>query len=1379
MTKIKNTKKGMAKKTLSMSLVVAMLATSNVPVWAAEFSDGTDAAVTSEAEAPVVDTVDEFSDNEAEAPVVADDTTNVSNAQAEADYTVNTNMQLKSDTWAKKLSFEKKNEKDTTETFEITKGGIPVNTFYYEVYYNGDMKTRSDSAVDFLGLNNALASDALGAPGVDVYKDGKAVSIKLYYDKECKDLIYTFNTTLKAVDISSASFSTSSSAAYNGQYQSPSGITLNVGSTTASQANGDLRIVFENNKYAKDVGSYKYAIEGVAEKGYTGSTGYTGTFTIDHKTPDEKSLSVVLSGTAVYNGTNTLPTVTVTDKTTGETLPSSMYTVKWNTGSTPAAGTKEYTSADVTITMMPDNNPDNDKEASEVVKYNFSGNVPSACVTGSFKISALDLSTLGSKYTIKVDPQNSNGAAINNKTIDWSEVKFIDKATNKEVKNKDIAKLLPLDKLTAKITAKAGEKTGKLTIEATNSASTDIINKYEADVVVANETITAEKVSVPKGTKINGVDVTTIPSATVAADGTVKLNSIKSTIETALNASTYTGSALEPLKDVFENLVWTTTLANGEHQKLRLGTDYTITYADNTSSYAVSKKKATVTLTFIGDYAGSFSYEFAIQQATAYVEGKDVPYVAGKNLYDADVKVYTKDSKNNEVAVPTNKYTVTTTKKALKKGDTAEATVVFTDPNYKIKYVTIGSNGKPVETDLTDKNADNCAYVQKVESNVVGKSFKDASITATVEGSYTYTGATVDPKVVVKDGDVTLVEGTDYKIVSKVGVEAGDAYVTIQGIGNYDGEKTVKYTIAKADLANAVVESSKKDKANYDRDYTGLAQAPDIATAKDNSGKVYITGVKIGTTSLKEYDPITKKGDFILTYDETAVSVGTYNFTITAVPGNKNVQGTFKGTYKIKPATLTAKFAWKSDKTTTVETVDKADGTKKNPLSVTDTGAYYTGKAITLADFKKKLVVTDKDNNVLTEDKDYRLVYKNNIDAGIATVEAYGLGNYAAVGSDGKETVIATLRFDIVGKTIAADQIKKVSDVEYAGGLPVEPEVVVTDETGKTRLVQGKDYTVSTTVVEVGEYTYNVVKIKGKGEYVTADSNNTQKNAVITSNDTSTKWKVTKKNLANTTISVDKNNNVTVMNGSVVVPSSEYDVKFSEDGKKVTVTAKADSKNYTGSKELTAEVAKVGAPVISNVKVSGNKATVILSGEADEAAGYDYVISTSKDPSDKDARVDVIKNQVQTTSTFKYVQQGTYYAYCHAWKRDENGKKVFGEWSNVYPFSVTAITPDTPEILSVKTSGSTITVTYKESANSTGYDVVLGTGSKKEHGETRPYNYGTYKKLNVKTGVCKATFKNVAKGTYYVGVHSWNRSASENNNKVFSKWSNLEKTTVK
>ena len=77
MTKIKNTKKGMAKKTLSMSLVVAMLATSNVPVWAAEFSDGSDVSV--ETEAPVAET---FSDDVTETPVVEDTTDNTAVATA-------------------------------------------------------------------------------------------------------------------------------------------------------------------------------------------------------------------------------------------------------------------------------------------------------------------------------------------------------------------------------------------------------------------------------------------------------------------------------------------------------------------------------------------------------------------------------------------------------------------------------------------------------------------------------------------------------------------------------------------------------------------------------------------------------------------------------------------------------------------------------------------------------------------------------------------------------------------------------------------------------------------------------------------------------------------------------------------------------------------------------------------------------------------------------------------------------------------------------------------------------------------------------------------------------------------------------------------------
>ena len=87
MTKIKNTKKGMAKKTLSMSLVVAMLATSNVPVWAAEFSDGSDASVATEADA--------FTADQTEAPAVEDAIEDTSAASIVTDGDITTDLKVK------------------------------------------------------------------------------------------------------------------------------------------------------------------------------------------------------------------------------------------------------------------------------------------------------------------------------------------------------------------------------------------------------------------------------------------------------------------------------------------------------------------------------------------------------------------------------------------------------------------------------------------------------------------------------------------------------------------------------------------------------------------------------------------------------------------------------------------------------------------------------------------------------------------------------------------------------------------------------------------------------------------------------------------------------------------------------------------------------------------------------------------------------------------------------------------------------------------------------------------------------------------------------------------------------------------------------------
>ena len=1289
MTKIKNTKKGMAKKTLSMSLVVAMLATSNVPVWAAEFSDGSDtAAVTSEA------ATSDFTDTEA--PVV-DDTTDVSTAQAVEGYSVDTNEELKAGDWATGLVFGPKAGVDAKDAkFVISdKNGVAVKATTVEVYSGSDLLTTK--AVSNGNIAAALSSVNVG---LDAYKNSKQVTVKVYVADE-KEAVYEMTAAVNPVSIEDGSwnvFVSSLSGIYNGNIQVP---LIEVKNSAGEKASCIVKFVDEAE--AKNVGEYQVYAEGNDEEGFTGTLTNNDAFykyRIDPATPNKDNLSVAISGNATYNG-DTKPTVVVTDKLSGAVIPASLYDVAVTSG---AVGS--YTKDNVTVTLK--------ANAGNVVNNFVAGVVPAECVSGSYTVSALDLSKLGEKYTVNVNDKKTN---VN---VEADDITFTDKSTGAVLAYN---KVIPAG-VTIVTSDNKTVGTGKVTLKVTNPKDTNIVGEFSTSFNVVNATVTKADVAVAAGTKIG---TTTFAKKTSLADA-----GLEAEVTKALANQAYTGSAIEPLKDIFSNLVLAKS-ATVADQKLVLGTDYDLTYTDNTDSKVVSKKSATITLTFKGSYSGKISYTFDIAQAEATVEGQNIEVVVGQNSYDVVAKVVVGSKE-----VPAADYTVTTEKKATKGiGDTATGVVVFNNKNYIIK----GGN----------VNGEGYAY-KNISSTVVAKDI--SKCTGTVEGSYVYTGEKIEPKLVVKDGNTTLVEGVDYTIVSKTGTNAGVAHVTIKGIGNYTGTLTVDYTIAKANLANATVLNA-AGKADYDVEYIGTAQKPNVAT------------VKIGNKVLTPYNPVTKTGDYTITYDENAVEVGSYSFTIKAVAGSKNVEGEYTGTFKVTPNQLSGHFESK---------LGGKAADPKNPLAVKETGAYYTGSAITIDSFKTKYVLkNDKDGKVLTEGKDYELVYTDNVNAGVATVVAYGLGNYAKVDKDGKKKAIASMTYYIEGEgIISTDWIQKISDVEYAGGLAVEPEVVVVKPGTKERLVQGKDYTVTTEVTKIGKYTQADVTITGNGAYTTTDTANTK--LTISK---SLAWNVTKKDLANTTISVDsESKKVTVMNGTVVVPSSEYDVAFSEDGKKVTVTAKADSKYYTGSKVQDVDVATVGAPVISDVKVVGNKATVVLSEDVDNATGYDYVISTDRDCITNKNYTSISKNQVQTSTTFKYVDKGVYYAYCHAWKRDENGKKVFGEWSNAYPFSVTAITPDAPVITDVKVSGSTIKVTYKAAANATGYDVVLGTSSKKENGETRPYHYGDHKVLNLKEGTVTATFKNVPKGTWVVGMHAFNRT-SEDGKKVFSPWSNLKKATVK
>ena len=1336
MTKIKNTKKGMAKKTLSMSLVVAMLATSNVPVWAAEFSDGSDVAVATET--PVAE---EFNDD-ADATPVVDDTENAAVAEE-------TSVESKYDFSNVKLTanpaWDNTGTPIITGTIKDDKGvAIAANKLKYDWIVDG-VKTGS-YAKDAADLSTSSSAFKLDKSYI-----GSSIKVRFYdatesttEDKTVK--VYDLGT-IQAIDINKAVgiSVTNPTVDYCGKVPEQA---VTVTDTKKIGVTKDSFTYSYNSTNGANAGSTVTVTatlkpEKAAELGYAGQCSTTYSISKATGLRDEQvDITVIPKTAGEYTGSNielSPSDVVAKIKDTDVVLP--VKKVETTTSAATVKGTTVNDNANLLITF--------DEDALKAT-----GNFANGFGKTAYKavsITQRDLKKCSAKLNVTYTKANVNASGF---TVNLNRLDITD-ANGKK---------LNLTSSDVSVSVKAqnydhvGTYDDAITIIAKKNGN--CINSVTADLVISDKNFDAD-------------------NATFTNASTLGLYS------TASDAWSNRASKYQ----TYENKEITFTKEQlGDFLPKGTGKDFdnfsfNFSYANNTNA---STEKNLATLTVTGkagsEYAGcSKTFYFVIEPAevkattnkttntvtTAVkdtVKGVEVVAGASAESYKDAIGLVLKAKNKPTTLNPeidtfdladgtdyTCKYSFVDTNKddldidadSNVAGQFVKVVATLKNPNYAVADDDVKSSSNNVLVEGDKSKGTVTVYVPLVEKTI-------ANTEITLEkDSYVYTGENIIPKVTVKAGDKVLKEGTDYSVSVKNGVDAGTATVVItalDGSGYRPGSQITKdFTITKAKTSDLTVEISNKNNIVYD----GKAW-------KDASGHAVNYVLKLG-------NKVISNSLFKVTWGDNVDAGKTAGkFTLTPkTSAAKNFEGTKDVTFEIKGETVTG----------TLKIYD--DNGKDITSTVTGTKYYYTGSPIT---FDNVIFTgTNSKGGKLVKDKDYQLVYVDNTDAGTAHVAIVGKGNYVGSNTitkaDGTklDNVIASLSYTITGAKFSAKHIT-VSNGVYASGLVVKPNVsvVVNGET----LVEGKDYelsydtskainategkTIKFVVKGIHKYAGTVVDSAANGDYLV--------------------FGIDKFDLKNASVTSD-GKTVTVRNGNVVVPSTEYTYEI-KDGK-VTVTATEGNKNYTGTITTDVNNTFVGAPIISNVKVVGNKATVVLSDEAEGASGYDYVISTSKDPSDKDARIDVVKNQVQTTANFKYVPQGTYYAYCHAWTRDENGKKVFGGWSNSYAFSVTAITPDTPEILSVKAKGSTITVTYKESANSTGYDVVLGKGSKKEHGETRPYQYGKYKKLNVKPGVCKAVFKNVPAGTYYAGVHSWNRTASENDNKVFSKWSNLETAKVK
>lgn len=279
--------------------------------------------------------------------------------------------------------------------------------------------------------------------------------------------------------------------------------------------------------------------------------------------------------------------------------------------------------------------------------------------------------------------------------------------------------------------------------------------------------------------------------------------------------------------------------------------------------------------------------------------------------------------------------------------------------------------------------------------------------TVEMETSFDYTGEAITPSYQVFSNGLYM-NGNDYTVtVSGDNVEPGRAYLVFTGKNAFYGVQKVAFDIIK-DLSLVDIAPVPS------QDHTGAALTP--------------------APEVRDGEKLLQEGiDYTLSY-ENNVECGTATVTVTGM-------GFYSGS-------VTRTFSVLKD---------LAKTTLTKPADVTYKAAAYTPDVV-LMDGKKRLV----------KGTDYTLSYKNNTNAGTATVIVNGKGCYYGT---------LTTGFAIKKRAVSALSVS-VSDVTYTGkALKPTPTV----KYGSRKLTAGTDYTLAyskNTAVGTASLT-----VTGKGNY--------------------------------------------------------------------------------------------------------------------------------------------------------------------------------------------------------------------------------------------------------------------------------------------------------
>lgn len=535
-----------------------------------------------------------------------------------------------------------------------------------------------------------------------------------------------------------------------------------------------------------------------------------------------------------------------------------------------------------------------------------------------------------------------------------------------------------------------------------------------------------------------------------------------------------------------------------------------------------------------------------------------------------------------------------------------------------------------VATDITDVESDMIRYLKVNMQGHADYGFQIYEIAvikkidianATVDVSFDENGNVV-VRAVYKNN--TLVENLDYHYeITKSG---NNTLVTISGVGAYGG--AVTKTLTSVDMP--LKEVKNLSVTCVDKNKVKLSfEAPDLIGESTQTYDVYFDG--------ELYAENQNAGS----YDYSNLPAGTHTFKVVAKSGDRFSEGISQ------------------------DVIIEGKDLSKCSLAIGEIAPVYNGSAQTVP-----FTVMDQETQ-LEENVDFTVSYKDNVDAGIATLTLTGIGLYEGTLSDNFTIQKADIESDIVTKDFS--NIK--GSFEYKN-MEIQP--IVKMKQGDYNLSSMKDYEV--------EYTNNTnpgtatMTITGVGNYT----------GTITKT-----FEIVKRTMENASIKItfDENNKMVVTvsipdNGRALVNGVDYKYTTETDVTgKITVTFTGIGDNCAGTfvKVIEAKdnpnrpVPTTVAPTTTTKKITVKRVSIkkvinqkgkkvkLTWKKTSGASGYNvrYALSKSKL---KKAKIKKVKKS-KVSYTIKKLKLKRYYIQVRAYKVVAK-KTYYGAWSKVKKIKV-------------------------------------------------------------------------------------------------------------